>query len=72
MPHISFFSPGVPFMPWPGHILTVLYNGTKNQYAQIEAILRYLTVKEFNDQKFTRLEEAGSKADEKPGISRIG
>jgi hypothetical protein len=26
----------------------------------------------FNDQKFTRLEEAGSKADEKPGIHVSG
>jgi hypothetical protein len=56
----------------PGHILTAFNDGLKNQYAQIEAVLRYLTVKEFNDQKFTRLEEAGSKADEKPGIHVSG
>jgi hypothetical protein len=55
----------------PGHVISAFYDKLNDEYADIDAILRHLVVEGFNDQKFTRLEEAGSKADDKPGIEEL-
>jgi hypothetical protein len=55
----------------PGHILTEIYNQFKDARAEIEETLRYLIVNQFQEQKFTKLDQAGSDADSRPGIHRL-
>lgn len=55
----------------PGHILTEVYEQLKDDRADVEAILRYLIVNQFGEQQHTKLEQAGSAADSRPGIHRL-
>jgi hypothetical protein len=55
----------------PGHILTAIYDQMKDAKAEVETILRYLIVKQFDEQQYTKLEQAGSTADARPGIHRL-
>jgi hypothetical protein len=55
----------------PGHVLTQLYEALKARRNEIETILRFLIVKQFDQQQHTRLEQAGSGADQRPGIHRL-
>lgn len=55
----------------PGQIFTALYEHLKDERLELETILRYLIVRQFGEQQFTRLEQAGSDADTRPGIHRL-
>jgi hypothetical protein len=55
----------------PGHVLTALYEGLTDARAEISAIIRQLVVSNFEEQRFTRLEQAGSSNDNRPGIHRL-
>lgn len=55
----------------PGHVLTALYDQIRDSRAEVETILRYLIVKLFDEQKYTKLEQAGSAADVRPGIHKL-
>lgn len=55
----------------PGHVLTAIYNHTKDERANVDTIIRYLLVRQFSDQLHTKLEQAGSDADTRPGIHRL-
>ena len=55
----------------PGHVLTAIYNNLKDERAETDTILRYLIVRQFGEQQYTKLEQAGSDADTRPGIHRL-
>lgn len=55
----------------PGSVLTAMYDQIKDARAEIESILRFLIVKQFDEQQYTKLEQAGSAADMRPGIHRL-
>jgi hypothetical protein len=55
----------------PGSIMQALYHHIADSQAGIRDIVRELVVQGFADQQFTRLEEAGSTTDTKPGIHRL-
>ena len=52
----------------PGHILDEMYHNFRDGRASIETILYYLIVKNFKDQRFTKLEQAGSQGEVRPEI----
>lgn len=55
----------------PGHILTQLYEQIADERGNLETILRFLIVKQLGEQQYTKLEQAGSAADTRPGIHRL-
>lgn len=55
----------------PGHVLASLYERVKDASAEIDSIVRFLIVRQFEAQQYTRLEQAGSDADTRPGIHRL-
>lgn len=55
----------------PGHILTLLHDEIKDARADSNAILRHLIVTQLSEQQHTKLEQAGSASDNRPGIHRL-
>jgi hypothetical protein len=55
----------------PGRVLKHLYDTISDAQASVEDVIRYLVVTQFNEQQFTKLEQAGSTADSRPGIHRL-
>ncbi|MBC9877339.1 hypothetical protein G8O24_08270 [Bradyrhizobium sp. INPA01-394B] len=54
-----------------GQVLARLYEQTIASQAQVEEIIRYLVVTQFSEQQYTKLEQAGSTTDNRPGIQRL-
>jgi hypothetical protein len=52
----------------PGNVLTALMAFFTDDRADIDSILQQLIVRQFKDQKLTKLEQAGSQSDVKPSI----
>jgi hypothetical protein len=52
----------------PGHILTRIYEQVSDSQAEIQHLLHYFIATQFNDQQYTKLEQAGSGSDTRPGI----
>jgi hypothetical protein len=55
----------------PGHVLTQLYRQLEDSSASIKSIVRYFVVTQFTEQQYTKLDQAGSAADTRPGIHRL-
>jgi hypothetical protein len=55
----------------PGHIFTALFDHVTDSRAELETILRHLIVRQFTEQQYTKLEQAGSDADTRPGIHKL-
>ncbi|CAO3440174.1 hypothetical protein, partial [Azospirillum endophyticum] len=55
----------------PGNVITAIYNQINDAHANIDAIFRHLVVTQFNEQQHTKLEQAGSRTDTRPGIHRL-
>ncbi|WHO75149.1 NACHT domain-containing NTPase [Rhizobium sp. BT03] len=55
----------------PGHILKKLYDEMSDSRADISEIFRYVTVTQMMEQQYTKLEQAGSTVDNRPGIQRL-
>jgi hypothetical protein len=55
----------------PGQVLSQLYAQTLDSRAQVEQVIRYLIVTQFIEQQYTKLEQAGSTTDNRPGIQRL-
>ncbi len=55
----------------PGHVLTELYDQLHDEQAEVKTIIRHLVVNQFDEQQFTKLEQAGSDADRRPGIHAL-
>ena len=55
----------------PGYVLSAIYNHAKDERAELDTILRHLIVRQFGEQQYTKLEQAGSDADTRPGIHRL-
>ena len=55
----------------PGHLVTALYEHMQEQRADATAILRHLIATQFDEQQYTKLEQAGSDADKRPGIHTL-
>jgi hypothetical protein len=55
----------------PGQVLAELYAKSQESHAQLKEIIRYLIVTQFNEQQYTKLEQAGSTTDNRPGIQRL-
>lgn len=52
----------------PGHVLTALYEDLIESRASVEEIIRYFVVTQFNDNRYTKLEQAGSSSDVRPEV----
>lgn len=52
----------------PGHVITALYADLTANRASLEEILRYFVVTQFTDNRFTKLDQAGSSSDVKPEV----
>lgn len=55
----------------PGNILTSLFNTIHDEFAQVNSIIDHLIVNQFNEQNYTKLEQAGSSADTRPKIHQL-
>ena len=55
----------------PGNVLSSLYNSINDEFAQVNAIVDHLVVNQFNEQNYTKLEQAGSSADTRPKIHQL-
>lgn len=55
----------------PGHVLTHLYKHLNDAQASTRSIIRHFVVTNFNEQQFTKLDQAGSTMDTRPGIHRL-
>ena len=55
----------------PGHILKEMYDGLHDTHAQVTHILRHVLVTQFDEQQHTKLEQAGSTTDNRPGIHQL-
>lgn len=55
----------------PGQVLASLYHQLTDVQAGIRDVIRFLAVSRFAEQQFTKLEQAGSTADTRPGIHRL-
>lgn len=52
----------------PGHVLTALYKDLNESRASVEEIIRYFVVTQFSDNRYTKLEQAGSSSDVRPEV----
>jgi len=55
----------------PGQVLSAVYEGFTDAHATIDSIMRYFIVTQFLEQQYTKLEQAGSTADNRPGIHKL-
>ncbi|MCA6097781.1 NACHT domain-containing protein [Bradyrhizobium australafricanum] len=55
----------------PGHVLKQMYDQLHDSQASVEAIVRHLVVTQFTEQQHTKLEQAGSPSDQRPGIQKL-
>ena len=55
----------------PGQVLSQIYSQALDAHAQVEQIVRYLIATQFSEQQYTKLEQAGSTTDNRPGIHRL-
>jgi hypothetical protein len=55
----------------PGQVLSSLYAQIGDAQASIKSIVRHLIVTQFSEQQYTKLEQAGSTSDTRPGIQRL-
>lgn len=54
-----------------GQVLSKLYESLSDSQANVKDIVHYLVATRFHDQQFTKLEQAGSKQDSRPGIHNL-
>lgn len=52
----------------PGHVVSALYAELTESRASIKEIIRYFVVTQFTDNIFTKLDQAGSSSDVRPGV----
>jgi hypothetical protein len=55
----------------PGHVLKAMYDKIQDSQADLDVILRYFLVSQFDEQQHTKLEQAGSTTDNRPGIHQL-
>jgi len=55
----------------PGNVLSKIFNQIEDRYASEKSIIRHLTASQLDEQKYTKLEQAGSASDDRPGIHDI-
>jgi hypothetical protein len=55
----------------PGHVLSAVLDAFSDQTATIKEIVHYLTVEQFDTHRFTKLDQAGSAADTRPGVHEL-
>ena len=55
----------------PGNVLTSLYEQINDVSSQVKNIIEHLVVSQFNDQLYTKLEQAGSSSDNRPKLYEL-
>jgi hypothetical protein len=55
----------------PGQIIAQLYSNLLDQSASLETVIRYLIATQFSEQIYTKLDQAGSSADTRPGVHHL-
>lgn len=55
----------------PGHVLTSLMEELQDNRASAETIIRHLVVSAIEEQQHTKLEQAGSEEDKRPGVHEL-
>lgn len=55
----------------PGHVLSSLQAQLTDQYASIETVIGYLVATQFSEQIYTKLDQAGSSSDTRPGVHHL-
>jgi hypothetical protein len=55
----------------PGNVLTTLYDQLNDASSQVKSIVEHLIIGQFNEQIYTKLEQANSSADTRPKIHEL-
>lgn len=55
----------------PGRVLAELHRFIKDAAADIDTIVNFLVARQFTEHQYTKLEQAGSTADSRPGIHKL-
>lgn len=55
----------------PGQVLSSLQAQLTDQYASIDTVIRYLVATQFSEQIYTKLDQAGSSSDTRPGVHHL-
>lgn len=55
----------------PGHVITSLYDQLNDKSSQLKSIVEHLVVGQFNEQIYTKLEQAGSSSNTRPKIHEL-
>ncbi|RWQ20553.1 hypothetical protein [Mesorhizobium sp.] len=55
----------------PGAVISEMYKSLLDAKAKTEDVVRYLVVTQLTDQQYTKLEQAGSSADNRPSIQKL-
>lgn len=55
----------------PGQVLASLKAQLDDQYASISTVIRYLVATQFSEQIYTKLDQAGSSSDTRPGVHHL-
>ncbi|EKU96872.1 hypothetical protein Lepto7375DRAFT_0792 [Leptolyngbya sp. PCC 7375] len=55
----------------PGNVLAELYGQLQDNRAEVKSILRFLVLSQLDEHQYTKLEQAGSASDTRPGIQDL-
>ncbi|MGG6195372.1 NACHT domain-containing protein [Pantoea allii] len=55
----------------PGHVITELYKSLKDKKNDIQSVIDHLIVSQFHELSYTKLEQAGSMADNRPKLYEL-
>lgn len=55
----------------PGNVLTILYDQISDSTSQVRSIVEHLVVGQFNEQLYTKMEQAGSSFDNRPKLYEL-
>lgn len=55
----------------PGQVLASLQAQLTDQYASVSTVIRYLVATQFSEQIYTKLDQAGSSSDTRPGVHHL-
>ena len=55
----------------PGQVLAALQAQLTDQYASVSTVIRYLVATQFSEQIYTKLDQAGSSSDTRPGVHHL-
>lgn len=55
----------------PGNVISELFNYLKDQTVDVESLITFFITRQFTENQYTKLEQAGSDSDSRPGIHKL-